>query len=331
MSKMRLSIAMCTFNGARYLSKQLASIATQTRPPDELIVCDDCSEDETVHIVEQFGRTAAFPVRVQVNRATLGSTKNFEQAIKLCEGELVALSDQDDVWQPEKLRRLENALSDSLVGLAFTNGELVDDSLKAIGKTVWQTLRFGEKEQDLFRRERGFEVLLDHNVATGAAMAFSAEFKDLILPIPDSLSHDGVPVLHDWWSALLIAAVSNLSFIDEPLFKYRQHAQQQLGVRPINNPAAQPGMFDSRLASFQTELSYLSAILERLAERPDFPAGAGVTDRLQSHIAHLETRASLPRGRARRIVPIARELFSRRYHRYSNGLYSAAKDMLVRA
>jgi hypothetical protein len=327
---MKISIAMCTYNGSAHLREQLESIATQTRPPDELVVCDDGSSDGSIEIINSFARSSKFPVRIRVNENNLGSTRNFDQALGLCEGDIIAFSDQDDVWLASKLEQLEERLEKD-AGLAFTDGELVDDSLKPLGRSVWQALRFAEKERALFAGGSGFEVLLDHNVVSGPAMAFHARFKPLLQPIPDRLVHDGVPVLHDWWSALLIAAVSNLSFIDEPLFKYRQHAQQQLGVRPINNPAAQPGVLDSRLASLQTELSYLSTILERLSERPDFHAHAGVTDRLQSHIAHLETRSSLPRGRARRIAPVARELFSRRYHRYSNGLYSAAKDMLVSA
>src|SRR5882762_9087557 len=100
---MKISIAMCTYNGARYLREQLDSIAAQTRPPSELIVCDDNSLDETREIVAGFAASAPFPVRLGVNEQNLGSIRNFERAIKLCEGDLIALSDQDDVWLPEKL------------------------------------------------------------------------------------------------------------------------------------------------------------------------------------------------------------------------------------
>ncbi|MBC7931137.1 MAG: glycosyltransferase, partial [Rubrivivax sp.] len=99
-SRTRLSIAMCTYDGGRYLAEQLASIAAQTRAPDELVVCDDRSRDETTSIVRRFAETAPFPVRLYVNEQNLGSTRNFEKAIGLCEGELIALSDQDDVWLP---------------------------------------------------------------------------------------------------------------------------------------------------------------------------------------------------------------------------------------
>src|SRR5213080_381833 len=103
MASATLSVALCTYNGAAYLGEQLDSIVAQSRPPDELVVCDDGSTDETVEVLETFLAEAPFPVRLQRNEANLGFVKNFEQAISLCTGDFVALSDQDDVWMPGKL------------------------------------------------------------------------------------------------------------------------------------------------------------------------------------------------------------------------------------
>ncbi len=101
----RISVAICTYNGEKYLSEQLASIAAQTRLPDEMVVCDDCSSDATPDLVEEFARSAPFPVRFFRNPINLRSTKNFEHAIALCDGDFIALCDQDDIWLPEKLAR----------------------------------------------------------------------------------------------------------------------------------------------------------------------------------------------------------------------------------
>src|ERR1022692_2995726 len=109
MAALSISVAMCTFDGGRFLSAQLESIAAQTRPPDELVVCDDGSSDASGNIIKDFARRAAFPTRLVVNDKHLGSTKNFEQAISLCQGTIVALADQDDVWYPHKLQRIEKA------------------------------------------------------------------------------------------------------------------------------------------------------------------------------------------------------------------------------
>lgn len=324
----KFSVAMCTYNGAELVDEQLDSIAAQTRLPDELIVCDDGSTDATVERVREFARNAPFPVRVFENEKNLGSTKNFERAIALCEGDLIALADQDDYWFPDKLRRLEQTLTDENIGLAFTNGEIVDASLKALGQSVWETIRFGEREQKLFREGHAFSVLLDHNVVTGAALAMKAEFREIILPIPNDLVHDGIPVLHDWWAALLVAAIAGISFIPESLFKYRQHSAQQMGV--ISRRDDQSEQWAARLSgsarrknTFAAEIHYLRTIFERLSayQRP-----TNVLCDLEARIKHLETRAAMPEGRTQRVAPVLRELLGRRYHLYSNGLASAAKD-----
>src|SRR6266704_3029265 len=110
MSKFQISIALCTYNGARFLPEQLESIAAQTRLPDEMVVCDDRSADETTDIIRTFAKNALFPVRLEINEQKLGSTKNFEKAIRLCHGEIIAPADQDDVWNPQKLSKLWRAL-----------------------------------------------------------------------------------------------------------------------------------------------------------------------------------------------------------------------------
>src|SRR6185295_6827977 len=99
---------MCTWNGAAYLRDQLESIAAQTRLPDELIMCDDASIDGTPAIARAFAARAPFPVRLEINEATVGVRQNFTKAIAACTGDLIALSDQDDVWRPDKLRVIED-------------------------------------------------------------------------------------------------------------------------------------------------------------------------------------------------------------------------------
>jgi glycosyltransferase involved in cell wall biosynthesis len=316
---------MCTYNGARFVGEQLASIAAQTRPPDELVVCDDRSTDETLECIREFARTAPFAVRVFENEKNIGSTKNFERAIELCEGDFIAVADQDDVWLPEKIQRLEEILANESAALVFTDGDVVDESLRPLGQRVWQTIRFGEEEQRLFREGRAFAVLLDHNVVTGAAMALKAEFKKLILPFPNDLTHDGIPVIHDWWTALLIAAVGDVFFVPEPLFKYRQHSTQQMGVMSERDEHASSFRAAARRRNkFSADVRYVRAILERLSAVEG--VRANVLPDLEARLTHLETRAAMPERRSQRIAPVLRELFARRYHLYSNGLASAAKD-----
>jgi glycosyltransferase involved in cell wall biosynthesis len=328
----KFSVAMCTYNGAQFVAEQLNSIAAQTRLPDELIVCDDGSTDATVERIREFAHNAPFPTRLVQNEKNLGSTKNFERAIALCEGDLIALADQDDFWFPEKLRRLEQALADENIGLAFTDGEVVDERLNPLGQRVWETIRFATREQKMFQESRGFAVLLDHNVVTGAALAMKAELRELILPIPNDLVHDGIPVLHDWWAALLVAAVAEISFVPELLFKYRQHSRQQMGV--VSGLDAEGEQWAARISgsarrknTFSAEIHYIRTILERLFAVRGLPVRASVLSGLEARLKHLETRAAMPEGRIGRVAPVLRELLERRYHLYSNGLASAAKDL----
>ena len=142
-----ISIAMCTYNGARQLREQLDSIAAQSRCPDELVVCDDCSTDATRAILSEFSASAPFPVRLHFNEQNLGSTKNFERAIDHCLGDLIALCDQDDVWLPGKLVALEAEFDRAPnVGLIFTDAEVIDEAGKPTGYTLWQKLNIPSAE-----------------------------------------------------------------------------------------------------------------------------------------------------------------------------------------
>jgi glycosyltransferase involved in cell wall biosynthesis len=225
MDKQCLSVAMCTYNGAQYLSEQLESIASQSRLPDALVVCDDRSTDDTVEIIRTFACKLPFAVRLHINEETLGSTKNFEKAIKLCEGDIIALSDQDDVWLPNKLKNIESVLSASPgTGAVFTDAIVVDEYLQPLGYRLWQSTNFSLLQQRKVVKGRSLEVLLKHNVVTGATMAFRSEFKSLILPIP-------LPWVHDSWIALIIAVLADLMLIREPLILYRQHSRNQIGAK----------------------------------------------------------------------------------------------------
>src|SRR5215217_4120478 len=122
MPEMKISVAMCTYNGAVFLPAQLESIAGQTRKPDEIVICDDGSTDQTRMLLERFAAESSIPVSLKFNQQNLGSIKNFEQAIGLCAGDAIVLSDQDDVWHTDKLELIEQAFDTSpTAGLVFTD------------------------------------------------------------------------------------------------------------------------------------------------------------------------------------------------------------------
>src|SRR5258708_7526568 len=179
----RISVALCTYNGERFLPEQLASIAKQTRLPDELVVCDDHSMDRTVAIVQEFAAAASYPVRVFENKSNLGFAANFERAIRLCDGDLIALCDQDDIWYPHRLDCSEQEfIAHPHAGLVFSDADLVDEHNRLIGQTLWQRLGFvGKCKRDLLAGQ--FVVLAKHRFVTGATVMFRATLRDHCLPI----------------------------------------------------------------------------------------------------------------------------------------------------
>jgi glycosyltransferase involved in cell wall biosynthesis len=323
---------MCTYNGGRYVQAQLQSIAAQTRPPDELIICDDGSDDDTADIIRAVVASSGLSARLLVNRERLGWTKNFEQAISLCEGDIIALADQDDVWYPTKLARLEAAFAgDPGVGAVITDAEVVDDQLRPLGYRLWQTLRFDRSEQQRAAKGRFIEVLLKRNVATGATMAFRAQFKPLILPIPSAWREDA----HDAWIALLIAAVADVAIIDEPLVQYRQHPRQQIGGRR-QTVAQRLSAMRADFAAYSTQahsncaaaLTRFTLARDRLLAEGNLAENGRAMSQLRAKIDHFHARAELPRSRWARLPIVTRELLCRRYRRYSQGLFSVAQDLL---
>ena len=320
----KISIALCTFNGSKYLEEQLNSFMSQVRQPDELIICDDGSSDGTLGIIDKFSQKALFKVETIVNDHTLRITKNFEKAIALCSGDLIALSDQDDVWSPKKIKQCEEIFDNKPdTGLVFTNADVVDEFLNPLGYDMWRRSNFTPKDQLNIIKGKANAVLLRHYLVTGASMIFRSDFKPVLLPIPDFWFHDA-------WIALLIASLSNIDFISEPLVKYRQHPDNQLGgIRKtiLRNIAWAFGIsrdeyYKSELLRYRTALDRLSNIPDSFNRPDDLP--------LEEKINHLQRRASMQRNRVLRIPSIIKELASGRYAQYSRNWGSVAMDLLFR-
>jgi hypothetical protein len=309
-----ISVALCSLNGGRFIGEQLASIARQTSPPAEIVVCDDGSTDDTVSIVEEFARTAPFPVRLEKHAAPLGIAANFGRAIELCAGDLIALADQDDLWEPHKLERTAAAFAhDPALGLVFSDATAIDARDTPLGYRLWDAIAppFTAGERRLAREGRLFDVLLRHYVVTGATLAFRSCYRELLLPIPpDSL--------HDAWIATLITAVAGSIAIEEPLIRYRQHATQAQGERQLGfleqlrvARRAGPARLEQTADRFQ-------AIRDRLDASPRYRVTADVLGGLTGKISHFRTRAAVIRSGRLRLPTVLAELIRGRYWRYSH-------------
>jgi Glycosyl transferase family 2 len=327
MSFMRISVAMCTYNGADFLSAQLESIIAQSRPPDEIVVCDDGSTDDTHALLKQFAANSPVPVSLQFNEKNLGSVKNFEKAINLCTGDIIALSDQDDVWRADKLCLIEKAFQQApTAGLVFSDAEIVGQNLESLDRSMWDQVNFDAHKRKLVRSGRALEVLITGWTVTGATMAFRSEFVKLSLPIPE-----GIAMIHDGWIALTVAAVAEVVMIEQPLIKYRQHGGQQVGA-PSRTQEAEVEPNLRHAFRRRNSTSDLYTILATLEERLVAHSGTYDTRNALSFVGdysfHLNVRANLPQSRLNRLPGILRELLTRRYHEYANGFKSAAKDLV---
>ena len=322
MSDNYLSIVLCTYNGDSFLRDQLESIKNQTRQPDELIVCDDCSIDRTLDILFRFQREISYPVRIYNNEVSLGISKNYEKAISLCNGEIIALCDQDDIWSIDKLKILEEKLEQNKgSGYVFSNADLVDQELKPSKTTQWEQLSFNIRRQKKFMNKNQVKVLLKENIVTGATMAFRSQLMDLILPIPDIWIHDG-------WIALLGSGSNSRGvFVEDSLIKYRQHYSQAIGSKNRSLLHLIQVTLKTRAEAYELDIQKIKMILERLEEKNQLDDET--KHLLEMKIAHLNTRSTIHKNPLRSCGgSYIQEIISGRYFIFSYGLKSILKDFL---
>lgn len=219
-----ISIAMATYNGEKYLGDQIDSILNQTIQDFELIVCDDCSTDNTWNILLDY-QLHDKRIKCYRNEKNLGFKKNFEKAIGLCTGDYIALSDQDDVWTEEHLEVLfENIGESDLVGAgAF----LSDKDGKPFEKE--QNSHFGEQISCFIKnKDDWFFYLLHQNCFQGAASLFKKSLVKKALPIPENIQ------FHDYWLALIAASDGGFKYVDKKIFFYRQHGNNVTDNERLN-------------------------------------------------------------------------------------------------
>lgn len=203
---MKISVCLAMYNGAFYLVPQMRSILDQLGRCDEIVVVDDCSRDESVQIVEAFGDSR---IRLIRNDTNLGVLATFERALKEAAGDILFLSDQDDIWRPDKVERVVAVFaSDPAITLVVSDAQVID----AAGNVT---------AQSFFGQRGAFSAGVLHNLARnkylGCAMAFRRSMLAYFLPIPPD-----VP-MHDMWFGLLNSVHGRTSFIDQALISYRRH------------------------------------------------------------------------------------------------------------
>ena len=206
-----ISIAMATYNGEKYLREQIDSIIMQSISDWELIVCDDCSSDNTVSILFDFAQKDS-RIHIFKNEKNIGFKKNFEKAISLCNGEFIALCDQDDVWTENHLECLYENLADNV--LVCSNVTFTDSKGISLHRNLKPDTYYVSSD-----KEKQFLQLLHNNYVQGCTCLFKRDLVKSIIPIPECAQ------FHDYWIALVASVNGAIRYISESLVLYRRHEQ----------------------------------------------------------------------------------------------------------
>jgi glycosyltransferase involved in cell wall biosynthesis len=235
--KMHISIAMATYNGEAYIRDQLDSLAKQTLLPKELIVCDDGSDDRTLEIVEQWSTAAPFPVHIYRNQKRLGFADNFLQAASLCESDLIAFCDQDDVWLPEKLQYcLALFTYKPALMLLSHNAWVTDEKLSRLKllssrKTcIYERGAFQPLANPLMGFTQVFRKELAHDIPWHARPRAEEYVQSKTA---------GCLMPHDCWTAIVASSLGQVMVSDTVLASYRQHGKNAVGLEQKNREKIQ--------------------------------------------------------------------------------------------
>ena len=246
----RICIVLATYNGERFLKEMLQSLVTQTRPADKVIAIDDASRDSSVEILESF--KGALPLEIFRQAQNGGHCKAFATGLTHAKqyagpGDLIALADQDDIWKPDKLEKLEREIGDR--ALVFGDAEVIDKDGNVI-RDSWRKEALIQKAIPIKAQIAGI------NNVTGCLSLFKAELLDMILPIPEGVT------VHDRWVAMIAERNGGIKAIDDAVVQYRLHDSNAVGGKSA------PAM-SKTLAIQERWLQMILANSERLSLTPD--------------------------------------------------------------
>jgi GT2 family glycosyltransferase len=324
---LEVSVALCTHNGARFLREQVRSICLQTLPPVEIVLSDDASTDGSVDVVraavaecaaERPGHAVA--LRIFENRPALRVVKNFEQAIGACTSDLIALSDQDDVWLPDRLAHMVPLFEgDPKLLLLHTDARLVNAEGRDLGHTLFHALEVTPSEIERIHGGNAFDVFLRRNLVTGATTVFRRSLLEHALPLP-------VEWVHDEWLGIIASAVGRVDLLEQPMIDYRQHESNQIGARRDTFTAKVRKALASRGSTHVERAFKAELLLARLQKFGD-AVSPEILAKVRSKIEHQRFRAALPASRIARCLPILREAMTGRYDKFGRGFRGVVRDL----
>ena len=248
---MKISVAIAVFNGSRYIKEQLDSILNQTVPVQEIIIIDDASTDNSIEIIQTYNETI---IELSEHENNLGLVKTFEEAIQKTTGDIIFLSDQDDIWKENKVEEFVKTFKETNALICFSDADIIGK----MDTTFIQSISVSSKEKNLIYQGKIDLLLARRNISSGALTAFKSEIKEMkIFPLINNEKH----MLHDRFIVSVIASQfpDRIHFLDKILSSYRIHDDQFIGF----NENSKDDLAVNRTSYFKSEIKLREYILER--------------------------------------------------------------------
>ena len=207
-----ISIALCTYNGEKYLEEQLDSLVNQTYPNIEIIAVDDCSHDSTLSILKAYSAKHK-NLSIYTNTTNLGYSKNFEKSVSLCKGEYISISDQDDIWNLDKLSVLYEHIGDNL--LIYAKSKIINSQGEQTGQSSM------DKSVPYFGNDPRVNILI--NFIWGHFVMFKKELIPLTFPLPEKVSYD-------WFLGVVALNYGRIKYLDRALVHHRRHEESATSI-----------------------------------------------------------------------------------------------------
>ena len=245
-----ISVAMATYNGQDYIKEQLISILNQNKKVDEIVICDDCSTDNTINIIKTIkNKFENFNMRLFVNEKNMGYKINFKQALSYCRGEYIFLCDQDDIWLPNKVEKMIGIMElNKNIKVLASSYELID-SKGDITKSNISLYRHNVKQNTL--KKISFEELVVGNSFQGCSLCIRSEINDKFQNHFNEYFH------HDWLLNIYASEVDGMYFYNEALFQYRIHGNNVIGLSGLAPVTYDVKSLEGRLKTAKDSLDNL--------------------------------------------------------------------------
>lgn len=213
----KVSIALASYNGEKFIKDQLDSLLKQTVLPDRIVICDDCSTDNTQNIISEIKKESIIPVTFLKHAVNEGVLSSFRDAVGECDSDIIFFCDQDDYWYENKIEEFVKVFETNPdCAVVFSNAEIVDECLNKKGISLWDTLKFSQGKNSLIKE------MFKRNVFTGMCMAVKSDWLAGLTGYSDYMLHDEFI----GWNAVVAGKAAALN---NCLAAYRQHTDNVVG------------------------------------------------------------------------------------------------------